>query len=120
MQEEACRGGQGGGIGGQGGSGGGSGGTGGEGGGKGRDGNEGGKEYGGSELAGEVVDAGEDEEEEGSEAEEEVTDTGSGRNAEAIQATRGKERASNGGDDKIISDVVSNAGIKFFLSHYIY
>ena len=43
-----------------------------------------------------------------------MTDTGSGRNAEAIQATRGKERASNGGDDKIISDVVSNAGIKFF------
>jgi tetrahydromethanopterin S-methyltransferase subunit A len=49
-----------------------------------------------------------------------VTDTGSGRNAEAIQATRGKERASNGGDDKVINDVVSNAGIKFVLSHYIY
>ena len=49
-----------------------------------------------------------------------MTDTGSGRNAEAIQATRGKERASNGGDDKVINDVVSNAGIKFVFSHYIY
>jgi hypothetical protein len=31
-----------------------------------------------------------------------------------------KVRAENDGDDKMIHEVVSNAGIKFFLSHYIY
>jgi hypothetical protein len=39
-----------------------------------------------------------------------VTGTGSGRNAEAIQATRGKEHSSNDGRN----DIARRTGIKFF------
>ena len=93
----------GGGIGGQRGSGGTSGGTGGGGGiggghgdGHGGDENEGGKERGGGKPAGGIGDGGEEEEEE-----------------------EDKERAENDGDDKMINDVVSNAGIKFSESLHI-
>ncbi len=39
-----------------------------------------------------------------------MTDTGSGRSAEAIQASRGKERTSNDGRNTI----ARRTGIKFF------
>ncbi len=45
---------------------------------------------------------------------------GSGDGGEEEKEEEDKECAENDGDDKMIHEVESNAGIRFFLSHYIY